>query len=525
MGDEATRSSRGDARGLDDALFHAEARFQKLIEAAPDGIAIVCGTRFVYANQASANLLGKNSPEEVVGLDLSDVLPPRELERAARHLGRLFGGDPSTNGEPVEFQRINEDGSELTVELTSIPIEWEGKPAVLGFARDVSERKAMQARVLQADRLAAVGMLAAGVAHEINNPLTYVLVSLQSLNRELARSSRHDSETERARTRVRDALGGAERVASIVGDLRAFARTEDESLGPVDLAAVIESALKIADNQIRHRGRLIRDFGPAPPVHGNVGRLEQVFLNLIMNAVQSFAVDKPHRNEIRITLRKNPDATVTATVSDTGVGMSTATLNRIFDPFFTTKPQGSGTGLGLPICHGIVTGLGGLIDVVSEPGRGTTFSVKLPTSKDALDGARAKRSSEAPAPTLARRGRVLVIDDERRVFETLRVYFQDEHDLSGATDAESALTTLAKDSDYDAILCDVMMPGTSGVELFHAIRDQSPGLERRIVFMTGGAFTQKAIAFLDEVDNECLDKPLDLQRTRQLLRDYVRAAR
>ncbi len=406
------------------------------------------------------------------------------------------------------------------VEISSIPIDLGGERSVLAFARDITERKAIQARLAEAERLTALGVLSAGVAHEINNPLAYVLLNLEYLRQQLPRLADDPARLSDLMVRVRDACHGAERVATIVRDLRTFARGDDGTRGPVDLREVIEAAINIAGNTLKQSARIVRDYGESPLVDASANRLEQVFLNLLLNAAQALPNGDPERDEIRIRLYGDQLRAV-AEIVDTGPGVPEQVIGRIFEPFFTTKPVGVGTGLGLPICRSILAAHGGTIEVESRANEGATFRIILPASSTARGAAR--RTSSRPLVSLGPRGRVLVVDDEVAVGSTLRLVLQREHDVQLATSGEEALQLLAAGSRFHAIVCDLMMPGMTGVDLYEAIRTAHPGLEERMVFMTGGALLAKTEDFLSRVKNPLLEKPFDVPLVRRTLEKLVAA--
>jgi two-component system, NtrC family, sensor kinase len=242
-----------------------------------------------------------------------------------------------------------------------------------------------QDQLLFADRLATVGRLAAGVGHEINNPLSFILGNLRYVQDELQRMERLPSDEEDRRellSAITEACEGAERVRLIAQDLKVLSRPDNAVHGPVELRMVVRGAAKMAAHEIRHRARLVEDCEGVPPVRGNEARLSQVLLNLLINAAHAITPGQMEQNEIRISARESVPGRVTLEVSDTGCGIPAENLGRIFEPFFTTKPVGVGTGLGLSVCHGIITSFGGDITVESEPGRGTTFRITLPTAAD-----------------------------------------------------------------------------------------------------------------------------------------------
>src|SRR5215467_4072695 len=258
-----------------------------------------------------------------------------------------------------------------TVEIKSVVCEWEGVPCVLAFARDVTESKALRDRMIESDRLAAVGTLAAGVAHEINNPLTYVQLSAHRMSRLIDKLAVPRETLAELRGHLAGIEHGLGRVASITQMLRAFVTDDSDASGPVDLDVVIAQALKMVDNDLRHAARLVRDLAPTPPVTGSAPRLEQVLVNVLINAIKALPRDAAARHEIYVGTAQVGDR-VTVTIRDTGCGIPSALRSRIFEPFFTTRDVGHGMGLGLSVSKTIVEKLGGDIEVDSTENVGTT---------------------------------------------------------------------------------------------------------------------------------------------------------
>jgi CheY-like chemotaxis protein/anti-sigma regulatory factor (Ser/Thr protein kinase) len=256
----------------------------------------------------------------------------------------------------------------------------------------------------------------------------------------------------------------------------------------------------------------------------NVARLEQVFVNLLVNAAQAVTDGDPASNEVVVSLFSEGDKVVVE-VRDTGTGIAPDALRRVFEPFFTTKPRGVGTGLGLPISRGIVTAFGGELTAKSALGVGTTFRMTLPAAPYA----------EAPAPSsdgvhpsspvhpMVERARVLVVDDEPLVADMLRRTLSEIHDVSAVTDAESALERILSGDEFDVIFCDLLMPRMSGMDLYEELEKHRPGVQERIVFMTGGAFTERAAKFLATVPNPKLTKPFDLAMIERVVARMLRA--
>ena len=359
-----------------DAIATSERRFRQLIELAPDAVWINDGRRLVFANPTAARMLRYDSVEELLATDPRNIVAPEDQGQMRERTQEMFRTGVSM--PPREYRSRRKDDTWVMTEVQSMPIEWDGAPALLGFARDVTSRKEMEARLAQSERLAALGTLLAGIAHEMNNPLAYTLLGIEQAVAQLGLfAAPAEDVAARLREALDAALDGATRVAALIGQIRASSRPEGEDLGPVDLRAVLEMALRVTHNELHHRARLVTELAEVPPVVGSAQRLEQVILNLLVNAVQALP-DGRAENEIRVGLRATPAREIVLEVRDNGAGIADDVRPRIFDPFFTTKPVGLGVGLGLSICHGIVTNHGGTIAVDSALGRGSTFRVTLP---------------------------------------------------------------------------------------------------------------------------------------------------
>jgi signal transduction histidine kinase len=239
------------------------------------------------------------------------------------------------------------------------------------------ERKEMQSRLFLADRMATVGTLAASVAHEVSNPMTYVLGNLELLQQ---RMEKNPNESGELREWVRAAHAGAQHVARITRDLKGFARQDEETVHPIKLKPVVETTLSVASAEIKPKAQLETNYQSVPDVLANEGRLTQVLLNLLVNAAQAIPVGDPQKHCVKVVLRSEDANRVVIAISDTGGGISPEHQRRLFQSFFTTKPRGQGTGLGLSISWEIVRNLGGIIRVQSELGKGSTFEVVLPAA-------------------------------------------------------------------------------------------------------------------------------------------------
>ena len=387
-----------------------------------------------------------------------------------------------------------------------------------------AERRKMQEQLLISDRMASVGTLAAGVAHELNNPLAALVANLDLLARDLSEVALAAELSERLRdvfAELRDARESADRMRHIVRDLKIFSRSaEDEPRGPVDVHRVLESSLRMAHNEIRHRATLLKDYTRVSLVQANEARLGQVFLNLVVNAAQAIGEGAADKNQIRVSTRQNTAGAVVVEIRDSGSGIAPDHLARIFDAFFTTKPVGVGTGLGLSICHRIVRSLGGELEVESELGAGSTFRVVLPPASASEE---VPKSAPAKSQPATRRGRVLVVDDEPMIATAIRRTLGLEHEVVLTSAAATALERITQGEEFDVILCDLMMPQMTGMDLYDELVRTAPRQADRMVFLSGGAFTAAARQFLEDVPNQHLEKPFDTRQLLALVNNRTRA--
>jgi PAS domain S-box-containing protein len=501
-------------------LTDSEQRYRSLMENASDAISILTLEGVIReVNRRMCELLGYASAD-LVGRPFGHLARPTQEAETARSFGESIAPG-SGRTPPIEVGKA--DGEVVLIEFSNAVIEIEREKLVLSVGRDVTEQTRAQAQLMVADRMASIGTLAAGVAHEINNPLAAVTANLDLALQELADLDARAAagltlNVDELRAEIRDAREAAEQVRDIVRDIKTFSRAEDEKTGPVDVHRVIDSSLRMAWNEIRHRARLTKDFGDVPLVMANESRLGQVFLNLIVNAAQAIPEGQADANEIRVRTRLEADRKrVAVEVTDTGPGIPPEVRRRLFTPFFTTKPVGVGTGLGLAICHRIVSGLGGEISVSNGHGCGVTFRVAIPVA----NVTRAEPSPPSVARAAERRGRVLVVDDERLVGVALRRMLCREHDVEVVTSAADALARLLQGPPFDVILCDLMMPVTTGMDLHAELVRSAPDQAERIVFLTGGAFTPRARAFLDGVPNSRLEKPFTMHTLRELVNERL----
>jgi two-component system cell cycle sensor histidine kinase/response regulator CckA len=433
-------------------------------------------------------------------------------------LGDLFA-DPSVvpapiRGEAVSVEReiVTRGGTTVSAEIQAGLIDLHGEVAAIVIIRDVADRRQLRERLVTTERLVSLGTLAAGVAHEINNPLAVVLWNLELLQGELTQSGA-GTET---RKMVAEAMDAGERVRGIVADMRTLSRAPGHRNGPVDVVRVIDRAVQIAAGTVKHRARIERDYRPVPTVLADEARLVQVIINLLTNAADAIPAD---RGQGTITVgTRVEDGEVVAWVADDGVGIPDDVRARIFDPFFTTKEVGVGTGLGLSISHNLVTSMQGRLLVDSEAGRGTTVSVVL---KAAESAAPAKRSSEPPPGVRARsRARILIVDDEPAIGAVASRLLGRIHEVVAVASGKAALARLDAGERFDLVLCDLLMPEMTGLDLHARLRASYPAQAARVVFMTGGVGQESRDAAA-RLSVTVLDKPLSARVLVAFVDEYL----
>jgi PAS domain S-box-containing protein len=499
-------------------LLRSEARFRALFECIPVGVLVHARGAVRYMNQHLRAALGIE-PDRDVELRLLELVHPDDHAAVRVRMDELLRDGVPT--PPLEGRMVRRDGSHLWVEVTALPLELDGEAAMLAMVRDVGERKAMQAQLVLADRLASLGRLAASVGHEINNPLTYILGNIQLLERELLRLTDIDEQT---RARLLDRLAiledGSKRVRDIVRDLKSLSGGGETADRLVELATVLDVCANMAEHETRHRARLVRDYDEVVHVRANEGRLGQVFLNLLVNAAQAIPEGRAADNEVRVTMRRQGEDRVIVEVSDTGMGIAPEHRERIFEPFFTTKDT-SGTGLGLSISHAIVASLGGSIAVEPNSPHGTCFRVTLPREPDTTrDGGPGPRSGRGPSPSRRRRPRVLVADDERMVAQMIRSML-DDCEVSIVSSGNAAIALLAAER-FDAILLDLRMNDGTGADVVRWLREQQPAAESRVILMTGGSAEEILGSELPLIACPVLSKPFELHALREALERALR---
>ncbi|NTX05548.1 ATP-binding protein [Myxococcus sp. CA040A] len=492
--------------------------------------------RITYVNRQAAEITGRTQ-EQVFRRLLWQACP--EL------VGTLF---------ERELRRVAAEGSSTIFEVRTAPDRWHEVHAwcsgqnVSVFSRDITGKKRAEAerdalltrehsgrleaealvrerteelvaareRLVQSEKLAMAGQLAEGVGHEINNPLSYVSGNLQFALEQLELSMEggilgKNAPLAEALEALREAREGAERIRVIVRDLQTFARADEPHLSPVDVHAALEFGLSMAMPHLRYRAEVERRFAEVPTVMAHEARLGQVFLHLLVNAAH--AIPEGDFTRHRVTLSTRVEGPwVVVEVADTGHGMTPEVAERVFEPFFTTRAVGEGSGLGLSTSLGMVRSMRGELTVNTTPGVGSTFSVRLPMTEAIPDAVTKGSTQEVPE-----RKRVLVVDDEPQLASLLRRLLGQHHEVVVRHSGREALALLEQDADFDRVFCDLMMADVTGMDLHAELLSRGPELLSRFVFMTGGAFTERARAFLQTVPLPRIEKPFDPGTLRALV--------
>ncbi len=526
----------------DELRYHAS-----LLESVSDAVVSTDEKFIVRSWNKSAERIYGWKEEEARGKPAFDLMRPLYLNESRDEVVHQLLHEGKWRGEIVNHHR---DGTPIQMMASAVLLRNEqGAPTgAVAENRDISEQKKIEAQLMQSERLASVGLLAAGVAHEINNPLTYVLQKIERLSEDLrgwdralaeVRSqveSHADSASFRQVARILDdafaglqvgemveqaktTFDGVCRVRDIVKDLNTFSRIDQDQISEVNVNDVVDTAINMARNEIKYRARLVRDYTDLPPIWVNDGKLAQVFLNLLINAAHAIEEGDMEHNHIRVRTQRMSDQ-IAVEINDTGAGIQAENIPRLFDPFFTTKDVGAGSGLGLSICSNIVSQYNGKIDVESVEGEGSRFTVWLPCNRGAPTS-RAK--PEPPADTPASRGRFLVVDDEPIVAEVIETILKRDHDVIVVESGEAAKAQISENHHFDGIICDLMMPGMTGMDLHAWVEKKHSALAERMIFMSGGTFTTKAKEFMTRVDNLKIQKPFESGELRALVNRFVRS--
>ena len=511
-----------------------ETQRRLLLARATDGIVVVDkACRVLFANAAAGTLLGVDQ---------------------ALLIGEPFEHAIPEEGNPVTYRIQQSSGAVSPLTATAIVSIWDGRdgtiiqmqpsfrPSLLPGASS-SAPPAMPGPRVSEDRLRTVGRLAAGLAHDVNNPLTFVLANLESLReshqtiRRFIRKLRVDLATREAITphsfeqisadanlqeviddaadMLTDCYKGMHRIQDIARSLGTFSRADESHAEMLDITRVVDDACAMVFNQIRYRARLVKRFEPIPMIAAYPGRVVQALVNMLTNAAEAIEGGAYDKHRIVVSTRVVAEHVVVS-VSDTGAGVDAEHREQIFTPGFTTKAHAGGLGLGLSACQRVAEEHGGRLDVHHLPDGGTCFELVFPfdTGLTVVDHGRESRPiSEAPL----QRSRLLIVDDDAMVLSALRRRLQSRYDVVTVLGGVEALAHLSEDSAFDSIICDLMMPEVDGKSFYDAVSKKHTELAGRIVFMSGGAFTPRLRKFAAAVSNPVLQKPVSREDLESML--------
>jgi two-component system, cell cycle sensor histidine kinase and response regulator CckA len=499
------------ARGI----MERDERYQQLVELAPESILIHDGERVILANAAAVRLAGATHRDQLVGQPIDSFLHPPYLKAVEAQL--LGSGDLAKRVPPVRdsFRRL--DGSEVEVEVTAIAFLDQGRPSAHLVVQDITERLAAQhvshlaeERLQQAQKMEAVGALAGGVAHEVNNMMSVILGYSHFLLQDPALPAERVTE-------VRHIVRAAERTAAVTRQLLAFSRRAFHQPEVLHLGAAMHDLEPIVRRLLGEKRHLVLASDASPRVRVDKSQLEQVIVNLALNARDAMPAGgtltiTTAETELANEVASGDGATIPAgryalvVVRDTGVGMDTATQAHVFEPFFTTKPVGQGTGLGLAATDGIMKQNDGYITVASAPGEGATFTLYLPvlTESEVIERrAGQRRAGEHALPAGAT---VLLVEDEPAVREiATRTLERGGFRVLQASDGAAALEVMDRHGQPDLLLTDLMMPGMSGAELARRLRERWPALP--LLFMSGYSMEDIRRQGAADFDGVLIQKP------------------
>ncbi len=486
---------------LEEALRNSEERYRLLVDNASEAIIVAQDGMIKFANPKATELSGY-SKEELTSVPFVEIIHPDDREMVfERYLRRLQGEEiPST----YPFRIIDKKGNIKWAEIHAVALTWDGKPATLNLLTDITERKKMEEQKLVTAKLASVGELAAGVAHEINNPLTAVLgySELLASKHDIPQDIKHDVEV---------IYQESQRAVRIVQNLLRFARSYKPERILLDINELIKRTVELEAYRLKTSNivlsmKLANDL---PLILADYNQLQQIILNIITNSQQ--AIDETKRKGKITVITDTAGDYVRISIADNGPGIAPENINKIFDPFFTTKPVGSGSGLGLSVCHGFITEHGGKIYAESNSGKGTIFTIELPTAIEEQAAMIVEETVEETdqQPRQKKAGNILIVEDESAIRISLtRTLLDEGYNVQAVSHGRAALDNMAENF-YDLLLFDIKMPGMTGIELYETTKKKYPNLAERVVFITGDTMTASTNKFLAKTDRPYLIKPFD----------------
>jgi PAS domain S-box-containing protein len=493
----------------EEALQESEERYRAIFEQAADSIVLIdveTGVLVNFNEQAYKNL--GYTLEEFQKLKIPDFEVTQSAEEVAKHIEKII----KEGSDNFEAKHRTKSGEVRDIQVSARAISIRGRNFVQSIWRDITDRKRaeeerreLEQRAQLTSRLASVGEMASGIAHEINNPLTCVIGYAQLLMQtDTSKDIKKDIEV---------IYDGAQRVAGIVKRLLTFARQYKPEQAYVDINEIIEATLDLRAYHLKTSNiKVTTKLAPDLPITiADAGQLQQVFLNLIVNAETEMKL--AHGKGELLIKTEQIDNTIQISFKDDGPGIPKGNLKRIFDPFFTTREVGQGTGLGLSVCHGIITEHNGGIRAESKLGKGATFIVELPVVTEA-------KRLELAEPDIdelkeVSKAKILVVDDEPVILQFLSRVLSDEgHEIETVDNADDALE-MVKSKRYSLILLDIKMPGMSGIEFYKHMQKMTPSLAKRVMFVTGDVMEARTTAFLSKTKAPHFTKPFDAEQLKK----------
>jgi len=497
-------------------IYSAEQRYRSIMENATCGIFIIDQSGIISELNLEAEKIFGGQHNQMIGTDFKNFVLPSDqayvdVQMKKMPIKKIIG--------PYEGRIQRPDGNIRDVEFSAVHVANNEEKFIFAIINDITERNKLQSQKILADKLATVGTLTAGIIHEINNPMTFILSNLNYINEHLKTIKSDNIEQNKListlNDRIIESTDGAEKIREIVHNFKGFARVDQGELTWTNIHDVLNDAINMASSQFKNHASFEKNFAAdLPLLLLSSSKLHQVFINMLINAGQSMDGDDLHKNIIRVKTYVENDQ-VCIEINDTGKGISPETIVKIFDPFFTTKPVGIGTGLGLSICYEIIHAIGGQIQVKSELGKGTTFSIYLPINL--ITERRRRRPTITDTKEITGK-RILIVDDEPALLNLLERILGNDNQITKAQGGRAAFNLLAKDSEqFDVIVSDLNMPDINGVELFQYITVNNPKLARHMIFSTGGSYTASMTEFLSSMKNPCLEKPFTREQLFQAI--------
>lgn len=482
--------------------------------------------RCQYANRAAAAWFGQ-TPETIMGRTMPEVLGGI-YERHLPHIDAVLAGEE----QRFDSEIPDPSGGMRHSQVHYIPDVVDGEVrGIYVLVTDLTHRakaedavRSVERQAHATERLSAIATLTQSIAHEINNPLAIALLGLDDA---LDQLDTGQAEPAALRESLLSAREGMSRMVGIVQSMKLLARLDATEREQIDVKATLEESIALATTEIRYRASLSSDLEDVGVIDGNAAQLTQVFVSLLRNVAHALPEENAERNEIRITTRRS-GGNIVIEITDNGRTDSGKEPQRTFDRFFTTTDASGGIGLGLSVARDVVTSLGGAIGIETTASGGSLLRITLPPAPEQLKlpSASIAPPSDAPAHSsshrgLGRRGRVLVIDDEPLVGRSLKRHLAPRYDVEAVTRGREAIER-AIDERYDVILCDLMMPGMTGMELHALLLQRDPVAAARMVFVTGGALHEASRAFIDGVGNPVLEKPFPTELLRGVVAETLR---